>query len=88
MLATVIISGAEIKPLSRWKNLPASSGTELGSAITCHSTIRVLSSRLRKKMKARELIRLVAVSASAALKQFIIQRINLGAARLSYAIRS
>ncbi len=78
-LSSLLLSGAEIESLSLRKELPASSGDELGSAIKRHGNIRALSlgHDNRKAVLAPELIRLAAASASAALEQLAISGLDL-----------
>ncbi|MDR3575461.1 MAG: hypothetical protein P4L50_16495, partial [Anaerolineaceae bacterium] len=78
-LASLLASGAEIEYLYLFKELPAGAGTELGEAIQRFGSIRTLSLgyNLSASEPAPELLRLIAASATPALEQLDIYRLNL-----------
>ncbi len=79
VLASLIISGAEIPHLTLEEELPVDTATQLGGAINCPtSMIHALSLGCRhgtQDQSAEELLRTLSVAASAALEQLSINQL-------------
>ncbi len=79
VLTSLLTSGAGIECLHIDEELPAGAGAKLGEAIKCSGRISELSLNYfgEKGKLASELIRLIAASASPALEQLIIMRMEI-----------